>query len=49
MDKYNKNTDKNLHISDFINKNYPEKNFNADNVMLSATHTHSAFGGFSHY
>ncbi|MEK7431507.1 MAG: neutral/alkaline non-lysosomal ceramidase N-terminal domain-containing protein [Cyanobacteriota bacterium] len=36
-------------VIDFINKNYPEKNFNDDNIMLSATHTHSAFGGFSHY
>jgi neutral ceramidase len=32
-----------------LSKDYPELGFTDENVMISATHTHSSPGGYSHY
>src|SRR3990172_2397567 len=32
-----------------LQKEYPELKYDYDNVMLTAQHTHSAPGGYSHY
>lgn len=36
-------------VIDKLTSDFPELGFNNENVMLSATHTHSSPGGYSHY